>query len=169
MAFQTIKKSEVPSTRAERGLPRAAVRLNGQMAFNASATKAFGTNRLVLVNHDKKTHQVQVVAYAKAPKGFEDGDMYKLGYSDKTKSAYFSAADLLKLLKYDYAKSGNQTFAAIADETTKSVTFDLPEGALTPSAKRPRKVKTVAAVASGNGSTKTAPVKDEDNVDEDDV
>jgi hypothetical protein len=149
MALSMIKRSTVPMLgKGQIGLPKVSVRSNGQISFSTATSKILVGCTFMAVAFDEAKRTLQFQGLAKAPKGVAEEDLFKLGYSEKTKSAFLSGAGLCKVLEYDYKASGNQNFDASLVEDKKLVSFTLPKGKLTPKeiVERPKKANKEAPV-----------------------
>ena len=148
MANIVIKKSTLPVLgKGKAGEPKVTLASKGQISFSPSASKVFDNRTLALVMWDKDSRTMTVRAFTKPPKDYTEADCFVIGYQKKSKAAYFSASALLQnkeaAIGYDYKASGNQSFnvTAVNTDKEKSVSWQLPEGAMTPKPSTPRKKK----------------------------
>lgn len=147
MAMTFVKKSTLPVLgKGKASEPSVTVTDKGQLTFNPAAAKAFGGLRLAVMGFDSDSRKLQIQAFAKPPKGFEESDCYVIGVQKKSHAAYFSAANLLQSkeynIGYDYKASGSQSFVPAVDVDKHVILITLPAGALTPRPKQTRNKKT---------------------------
>ncbi len=162
MAVTFLKRSTLPAAvKGKVGTLSVGISNMGQVTLSSLATKAInGATHLALAFDNGKvmlfTPDAPIVAKAK----LDTKDMIELRKAKKGGTVSFSGAAILRDANtfgtklYDFKSSGNQTFAVTVDEKNKAVTFELPEGKMTPKpvVKRERKVKP-ASVKAEAGST----------------
>ena len=161
MALTFVKRSSIPASVKGKvaASPSVGIGGNGQLTLNTLASKFFNGDLSFGLAADGESGTVTL--YSKAAKAIakakpEDLCEFKVG--KKTKTLFWSATNFLKLdsiwgaNKYDYAKSGNQTFEATIDEKAGTLSFVLPKGAMAPRpvVHRVKKPKAVATAAPAN-------------------
>lgn len=168
----TFKKKQ-ESTGGIRGRvatePMVRVSENGQLGFNSLCLAIMKDCKYAIWGYDgenakRKATTCQVRVLAAPAKGFpvkiggevwQEKDFAKIGWSKDGKSAFCGLSPEFKEVGYDYKASGTQSFKATIDEKGKTITFELPVGALTPKPKvaRAKKDKTAAKAANGVDTT----------------
>ena len=156
MAVRAIRFVDLPVI--QRGAvqatePKVVIRGNGQIAFNSLAVKnTFNTPHVIVkVDMDGEfgSFPLKLVlipangeqAEAEKAKGNLVVDL-KSGEKNSNKGVYFSGAALLRMLQYDYTKSGNHTFDLEMGGKQKNVPLiTITQSAYAPAPKRPRKAK----------------------------
>lgn len=170
MAFASILKSALPVSTFGRGReskPTVSIGDNGQIRFSTQLTEeVIGKTAKAVIQFDPETRVLRVTPVMAAPKNMTEEDLFGLsrGKDGESKQAYFGASSLLSCevagIKYDYKASGTQNFEPTVGETKNKIKFieiTIPEGALTPRPKAPRKAKTAPAA-------KAAPVETDDDL-----
>ncbi len=152
MAFQPIKKNELPQVRGGAGKMAVTVRNNGQVSLSSLASKVIGTAEYVAFLFDADNRKALISANAKYIKLVNGKEgCFPISRSKNTKQCFFAAAIALKDpkfgIEYNYKESGSQSFDAEANEKEGSLTFTLPKGALKAKPVVPRKKKAAAAAA----------------------
>lgn len=149
--------------------PKVVIRENGQIAFNSLAVKnTFNTPHVIVkVDMDGEFGSfplklVLIPANAEQAKSEKDkGNLVvdlKSGEKNSNKGVYFSGAALLRMLQYDYNKSGNHTFDLEMGGKQKNVPLiTITQSAYEPAPKRPRKTKETPAAPAAPATPAPAP------------
>lgn len=157
------KRSTLPAAvKGKAGSLSVQISNNGQMTLSSLATKALEGATHVAIGYESKKGLIFLPTAPLVVKGkLELKDMIELRKAKKGGTVSFSAAAVLRDTKtfidyvYDFKNSGNQTFAITIDEKNKVLSFDLPNGALTPKVVTPRvrKPKPPTSIRAEAGST----------------
>jgi len=157
--FDIVKlKEEFPSQGVGRaGKPSVAISDKGRITFSTEVSKVYDGCKVAVPGRDKDNPlRIRFDGLAEAPKGKETQVLElarakQVAGKKTSKNVAINAVFILKFLKYDFVKAGNQTFdVEKMDVEKKSVVFCLPATLPAMKAKRamkPRKPKAAAVVA----------------------
>lgn len=160
-----IKASELPVTsRFRTSTPALSISENGQGRLSKAilSHEAWAGKEKLYIGWDAESRTLGVMPIGdKLPKGVTEADLFTLKSGAKhPESKYLSIAGVCKVIGYDFAGSGNQTFdveLGAKGEFAVVIPTSLPKRDITP-----RKKKIAASVKAEAGSTTKIAEPDED-------
>lgn len=163
VGFDLVKlKEEFPSAGVGRaGKPSVAISDKGRITFSTEVSKIFDGCKFVIPSRDKDNQlRVRFDGHSEVPNG-KAGQVIEISRSKPkdgkkgNKNAALQAVVILKALKYDFSKAGNQTYEVEKmDQEKHVVIFSLPATLPAKKAKKPRVKKEKVAAAGTNGAPK---------------
>lgn len=173
-------KTQFPASTRLVSKPSVAVMDNGRIQFSTMVSAALVGCKVISVGFEEETNKLAITGYPEAPKGKESKVLELiLPKANKKgqvgKSIAFSASMILKGVKYDYKKAGNQTFPVEKfDEGKHMIIFALPTTtpAMRPKTDRKKKAPkvtppaatTVTTNSGANGAAVAPPVKGDEDI-----
>lgn len=126
----------------------------------------------LLVRFDAESRMIAFNGFKNGaiPKNVKEASLLAIRSSKDGSQIFAPGSGICNQVKYDFSKSGNQSFAAKWDEKNKFFLITLPEGSLTPKPKQVRAKKATTGMVAANGkpngaAVNMAPPAEEDLLD----